>query len=291
MRKTMAVMLMVLAFTAAQTRADAQSREKSDRKPAATRPTSPSVRPSSGPSTRPSGPATKPSGPSARPVRPDVKPGGSTSKPNGPSTKPSGPASKPNGPSARPSGPSGPKPGGPAVKPQGPKPGGPKPGGPKPGGPRPDYGYRPGSKPGPHPPRPGFGPGPRPPKPPRPVIVVRPSYGSIIAANIASSLVRSAVRAASRPVYVTVPERLSLTHSYVASGTEYYYQDGVFYIIDALGQYRTIIPPTGALVEYLPEDYTTFRLDSNIYYRVDDTVYTLTLIDGSPYFEVLGQIR
>lgn len=163
--------------------------------------------------------------------------------------------------------------------------------------PGPQPGPKPGQKPGPKPgfkpgPKPGFKPGhmPMPPRP-KPVIVVRPSYGSIIAANIASSLVRSAVRAASRPVYITIPSSLSLTHSYVAADTEYYYQDGVFYIVDALGQYRTIVPPTGALVEYLPEDYTTFRLDSNMYYRVDDTVYTLTLIDGTPYFEVLGQLR
>ena len=258
MRKMMAVMLMVLAFAAAQTKSEAQSREKSDRKSAAianhrkpTTSTSPTVKPSSGPSTRP--------------VRPDVKPGGSTTKPSGPATKPSGPATKPSGPSTRPNAPS--------TRPSGPPP----------------VGVRPGPKPGP---RPGFKPGhvPMPPWP-KPVIVVRPSYGSIIAANIASSLARSVVRAASRPVYITMPCSLSLTHSYVASDTEYYYQDGVFYVIDALGQYRTIVPPTGALVEYLPEDYTTFRIDSDMYYRVDDTVYTLTLIDGTPYFEVLGQLR
>jgi hypothetical protein len=84
---------------------------------------------------------------------------------------------------------------------------------------------------------------------------------------------------------------LRLTHSYVPAGTEYYYQDGVFYIIDSLGLYRTIIPPTGAFVEYLPDDYTTFRRGGNLFYRVDDTVYTLRFIDGLPIFEVLGQLR
>ena len=125
---------------------------------------------------------------------------------------------------------------------------------------------------------------------PKPVIVVRPSYGSIIAANIATRLALNAVRVASRPIYLTVPSDLRLTHSYVASGTEYYYQDGVFYIVDSTGQFKTITPPTGALVEYLPDDYTTFRRDSNMYYRVDDTVYMATFIDGVPYFEVLGQL-
>lgn len=279
MRKMMAVMLMVLAFAAAQTKSEAQSRERSDRKSAAianhrkpTTSTSPTVKPSSGPSTRP--------------VRPDVKPDGSTTKPSGPATKPSGPATKPSGPATKPSGPAT-RPSGPATRPSGPST---RPNAPatRPSGP-PPVGVRPGPKPGP---RPGFKPGhvPMPPRP-KPVIVVRPSYGSIIAANIASSLARSVVRAASRPVYITIPGSLSLTHSYVASDTEYYYQDGVFYVIDALGQYRTIVPPTGALVEYLPEDYTTFRLDSDMYYRVDDTVYTLTLINGTPYFEVLGQLR
>lgn len=234
----MAVMLMGLAFTAAQVESGAQSRRMDDRKPAATTN------------------HRKPSGSTgSRPVRPDVKPGGTT--------KPSGPATKP---------------------------GGPKPTGPKPGGPKPNYGYRPGPKPGPQPPRPGFAPAPRPPKPPKPVIVVRPSYGSVIAANIASQLVRSAVMA-SAVASCSTYSGLKLTHSYVSSGIEYYYQDGVFYIVDAFGQYRTIIPPTGALVEYLPDDYTTFRRGGDLFYRVDDTVYTLRLIDGQPLFEVLGQLR
>lgn len=243
----MAVMLMGLAFTAAQVESGAQSRRMDDRKPAATTN------------------HRKPSGSTgSRPVRPDVKPGGTT--------KPSGPATKPGGPS------------GPGFAPA---PGGPKPTGPKPGGPKPNYGYRPGPKPGPQPPRPGFAPAPRPPKP---VIVVRPSYGSVIAANIASQLVRSAVMA-SAVASCSTYSGLKLTHSYVSSGIEYYYQDGVFYIVNAFGQYRTIIPPTGALVEYLPDDYTTFRRGGDLFYRVDDTVYTLRLIDGQPLFEVLGQLR
>lgn len=287
MRKMMAVMLMGLAFTAAQVESGAQSRRMDDRKPAATtnhrkpsgstsaeRPTTarpspsrpvssgstasrPAVKP--GDQNKPIGvtrPGGQPAGkPDSRPVRPDVKPGGTT--------KPSGPATKP---------------------------GGPKPTGPKPGGPKPNYGYRPGPKPGPQPPRPGFAPAPRPPKPPKPVIVVRPSYGSVIAANIASQLVRSAV-IASAVASCSTYSGLKLTHSYVSNGTEYYYQDGVFYIVDAFGQYRTIIPPTGALVEYLPDDYTTFRRGGDLFYRVDDTVYTLRLIDGQPLFEVLGQLR
>ena len=275
----MAVMLMGLAFSAAQVESSAQSRSKDDRKPAAT---------------------TNHSKPAARPVRPDVKPGGHTSRPSGPATRPSGPAAKPSGPTTKPSGPAT-RPGGPAAKPNGPttKPNGPaaRPNGqsprPVPPSHKPNHGYNSAPKPiyGPGQ-KPGYRPAPRPPKrAPKPIIVVRPTYGTIIAANIANQLVRSAVRAASRPIYITVESRgLSLSHSYISSDTEYYYQDGVFYIVDAYGQYITIIPPTGALVEYLPDDYVRFTRGGETYFRVDDTVYALTLIDGNPYFEVLGQL-
>ena len=263
MRKVMAVMLMGLALSVAQLESNAQSRRNNDRKPAAT---TNNRKPSGSSSSRP---AVKPD---SRPARPDVKPGGAT---------------RPSGPATRPSGPSGQKLSGPAAKPPGQKPSGPaaKPPGQKPNGPA--------TRPGPRPQRPGFAPAPRPPKPPKPpkpVIIVRPSYGSVIAANIASQLLRRAVIASSRPSYNSY-SGLSLTHNYVSAGTEYYYQDGVFYIIDTLGRYRAIIPPTGALVEYLPDDYTTFRRGGELFYRVDDTIYTLALIDGQPLFEVLGQLR
>ena len=295
MRQMMAVMLMGLVFAAAGVESSAQPRRKDDRKPAAitnhskpaARPVRPDVKPG-GQTSRPSGPATKPSGPATRPSGPATKPSGPATKPSGPTTRPSGPATRPSGPATKPGGPSN-RPSGPATKPSGPvnKPSGPaaRPNRPttRPPAPKPVYG--PGRKP-------GYRPAPRPPKrAPRPVIVVRPTYGTIITATIASQLVRSAVRAASRPIYITVESRgLRLSHSYISSGTEYYYQDGVFYIIDAYGQYITIIPPTGALVEYLPDDYVRFTRGGETYYRVDDTVYALTLIDGNPYFEVLGQM-
>ena len=31
--------------------------------------------------------------------------------------------------------------------------------------------------------------------------------------------------------------------------------------------------------------------DGNEYYRVDDTIYRMTVTDGVPYFEVLGQVQ
>ena len=43
-------------------------------------------------------------------------------------------------------------------------------------------------------------------------------------------------------------------------------------------------------MDQLPDDYDTIVLSGVEYYRVDDTVYRLTLVDGSPYLEVLGQL-
>ena len=89
----------------------------------------------------------------------------------------------------------------------------------------------------------------------------------------------------------TLANELGLIQSYAAAGSTYYYQDGVFYTMDANGEYSVIIPPAGALVETLPEDYDMVTLvDGNQYYKVDDTVYKVTIVDGKPYFEVLGQL-
>lgn len=86
--------------------------------------------------------------------------------------------------------------------------------------------------------------------------------------------------------------RLGLVQSYAAIGTDYYYDDGVFFIKNASGQYETIVPPAGAVIEELPDDYSTATLsDGKEYYLVDDTVYRLILNEGKPYFEVLGQIQ
>ena len=85
--------------------------------------------------------------------------------------------------------------------------------------------------------------------------------------------------------------QLGLVQSYAAAGSEYYYQDGVFYVMDANGEYKVIVPPAGALVETLPEDFDIVTLvDGNQYYKVDDTIYRVVVIEGKPYFEVLGQL-
>lgn len=85
-------------------------------------------------------------------------------------------------------------------------------------------------------------------------------------------------------------DRLGLVQSYADAGVEYFYDDGVFFTKNSDGKYVTIVPPAGALVQELPDDYETITLDGDEYYKVDDTVYKLTIIDGTPYFEVLGQL-
>lgn len=88
----------------------------------------------------------------------------------------------------------------------------------------------------------------------------------------------------------SLANELGLIQSYAAANSNYYYQDGIFYMMDAKGEYKVIVPPAGALVETLPEDYDMITLQGNEYYKVDDTVYKVTISDGKPYFEVLGQL-
>jgi hypothetical protein len=84
---------------------------------------------------------------------------------------------------------------------------------------------------------------------------------------------------------------LGLIQSYADAGASYYYQDGVFYIQGNDGQYYVIVPPAGALVETLPEDFETVVLDGKEYYKVDNTIYQMTIKEGKPYFEVIGQMN
>lgn len=117
---------------------------------------------------------------------------------------------------------------------------------------------------------------------------------AVIAQNNATIAAQNAQIAAGQQqaqVAYTLANQLGLVQSYAAAGSTYYYQDGVFYAMDANGQYTVIVPPAGALVETLPEDYDLVTLaDGNEYYKVDDTIYKITISDGKPYFEVLGQL-
>lgn len=86
-----------------------------------------------------------------------------------------------------------------------------------------------------------------------------------------------------------IANRLGLAQSYAYADRDYYYDDGVFYIING-GRYQVIVPPAGALVEELPDDFETIILGGSEFYKVDDTVYRVTMISGHPYLEVLGQM-
>jgi hypothetical protein len=88
----------------------------------------------------------------------------------------------------------------------------------------------------------------------------------------------------------SLANRLGIVQSFAYADKEYFYQDGVFYIVNANGKYEVIVPPAGALVTSLPDDYDTITIDGVELYKVDDTVYRVTLVEGTPYLEVLGQM-
>ena len=64
----------------------------------------------------------------------------------------------------------------------------------------------------------------------------------------------------------------------------------MFYTISPSGAYSTIVPPAGALVTSLPDDYETIVMNGVEYYMVDNTVYRTILYEGEPLLEVLGQM-
>ena len=70
---------------------------------------------------------------------------------------------------------------------------------------------------------------------------------------------------------------------------EYYYQDGVFYILQN-GQYYVIEAPIGALVTEIPADYDEIELDGTTYYLVENTLFKTTVLDGALYFEVVSNL-
>ena len=123
--------------------------------------------------------------------------------------------------------------------------------------------------------RPGIVPG-RPPRPrPRPIVapvpIFRPPVGTVIAIHISS-------------------DKLRLKKARLYDDVEYFYEDGLFYAISEYGSYYEIDPPAGALVSRLPSDVRRFEIDDRDYYRYEDTVYRLVVVEGVPYFEVLGQV-
>lgn len=68
-----------------------------------------------------------------------------------------------------------------------------------------------------------------------------------------------------------------------------YYSDGVYYqrVND---QYNVIEAPVGALITQLPSDYQEVIIGGETYYKVDETLYRVTVYDGQSYFEVVTSI-
>lgn len=264
----MAVMLTGLALMAFMPEASAQA-SRTVKKKEATSVTKPA--PEKSKNVTRSAPASrnvKPQAQKPQQQKPDAKPKKQDNKPQKPDVKPQKPEAKPQKPSQQPSRPA-------------PKPGNDRPD--RPGddmrpGKRPDAPgpQRPSVRPEPNRPgRPGIVPG-RPPRPrPRPIIapvpIFRPPHGVVIAINIS-------------------PSKLRLKKARLYDDVDYFYEDGLFYAITEYGSYYEIDPPAGALVSRLPSDVRRFEIDDRDYYRYEDTVYRLVVVEGVPYFEVLGQI-
>lgn len=114
----------------------------------------------------------------------------------------------------------------------------------------------------------------------------------IIAQNNAAIVQQNADLSAGQPMAdesYRLATSLGLVQSYADANVKYYYDDGVFFIVGADGQYQTIVPPAGAIVDQLPDDYEIVILGGNEYYRVDNTIYRMVVIQGKACFEVLGQ--
>ena len=261
----MAAMLTGLALMAFSSEAAAQA-SRTVRKSEKTSVTKPDSEKSkkvtrTAPASRPQ--ATRPQAqkPAAKPDKPQAQK---------PAAKPQKPAAKPDKPQAqKPAAkPGKPQPQKPAARPDRhdryDRPG--RPDGPQRPPSRPDK-YRPG--------RPDIVPA-RPPRPrPRPIVaprpIFRPAFGAIFAINVFS-------------------DDLRLKKVRLRDDVDYFYEDGAFYVITDYGTYYEIDPPAGALIDRLPEDLSKVRIDGREYYRYEDTVYRLVVVEGVPYFEVLGQM-
>lgn len=114
----------------------------------------------------------------------------------------------------------------------------------------------------------------------------------IIAQNNAVIAAQNSAIAAGRQIAdgsYELARRLGLVQSFADASLEYYYDDGIFFILKN-GKYLTIVPPAGAIVEKLPDDYDVVVLQGQEYYKVDDTVFRVVINEGKAMFEVLGQL-
>ena len=144
---------------------------------------------------------------------------------------------------------------------------------------RPNPGYRPSHRPTPPPAahRPSHRPTPPPAHRPHVGYVFRPL------ASVSYSLCRFAETIATISACNAIAR---------AANTNYYYNDGYFYKELYDGRYEVVVPPAGALVYSLPDYYETLTLNGVLYYKVYDTLYSLTVdSSGTPAFMVVGQMN
>jgi hypothetical protein len=105
-------------------------------------------------------------------------------------------------------------------------------------------------------------------------VVCRPPRGFVIGAAYLRNV-------SLRPV-IYAP---TVTYTY----PQYYYSEGTYYVQKSTTEYEVISPPIGAIVESIPNDCEEFVLDGQTYYKVDDTYYKVTYIDGVLMYEVVGK--
>lgn len=150
----------------------------------------------------------------------------------------------------------------------------------------------------PEPPR--HAPAPRPPRPPRGSHYHPSVLGTALTLariNLYYDAIRRAENAARLATrYSVVINRNYTPRTYadivttVNDHASYYYNDGVFYVLGADGDYYVIEPPIGALVDAIPADCERVVIDGEVYYEVDRTLYMVTIIEGVPYFEVVANL-
>ncbi|MBP9987674.1 MAG: hypothetical protein KBT44_07115 [Bacteroidales bacterium] len=137
-------------------------------------------------------------------------------------------------------------------------------------------------------------------------IIVRPPFGERIAVamfnytlariwvNTVINDIRRAERAAElarayAAVNTSYVVRNANEMSYAADNVNYYYNDGVFYILEG-NEYVVIEAPIGALVTEIPEDYEEIVVGGETYYKVDNILFKTAVVDGNIYFEVVSNL-
>lgn len=86
-------------------------------------------------------------------------------------------------------------------------------------------------------------------------------------------------------------EELNLSRTFARPDISYYYEDGIFFRRSYYGNgFEVVVPPAGALVTQIPEDFEMFTWYGHELYEVDNTIYRPVVVNGIPMMEVIGQL-